>query len=117
VESHHPERVLRQFGIVQGIPRDVLMSREHHKRLHDINRAGRRGVNWLQRHESYVASWQNRHQEIVGGEQAEAPTVSDDYMQWYINHTVWYISNPGLSVREVTGFQNTGAGFNLMVSS
>ena len=31
VEDHHPERVLRQFGMKQGIPVDVNTSTELHK--------------------------------------------------------------------------------------
>ncbi|KAL0436369.1 UNVERIFIED_CONTAM: Serine/threonine-protein phosphatase 7 long form [Sesamum radiatum] len=40
VEMHHVERVLRQFGMIQDIPPNPLVSERH---LHQIDRRGRRG--------------------------------------------------------------------------
>ena len=53
VEYHHPERVLRQFGMKQGIPVDVNTSTE----LHKITLQGKQHQNWAQVHALHIAKW------------------------------------------------------------
>ncbi|XP_030951781.1 uncharacterized protein LOC115975218 isoform X2 [Quercus lobata] len=53
VECHHPERVLRQFGMKQSIPEDVDTSIE----LQKITLQGKHNENWAQVHAPHIAKW------------------------------------------------------------
>ncbi|XP_075669882.1 serine/threonine-protein phosphatase 7 long form homolog [Castanea sativa] len=63
VEGHHPERVLRQFGMKQGVPDNVDTSIE----LHKITLQGKHEKNWVQEHATHIARW------VVHATIAEAP--------------------------------------------
>lgn len=88
VEGHHPERVLRQFGMKQGIPDNVDTSIE----LHKITLQGKHEKNWVQEHATHIARWA-AHATI-----AEAPpfhgvmSYNDEYMVWYRPITVRHIT-------------------------
>ena len=45
IEKHTPDRVVRQFGMIQAIPHDV----DTDEVLHKINLRGKVGVNWIDR--------------------------------------------------------------------
>ncbi|KAL0345261.1 UNVERIFIED_CONTAM: hypothetical protein Sradi_4357400, partial [Sesamum radiatum] len=62
VEMHHVERVLRQFGMIQDIPPNPLVSE---RRLHQIDRRGRRGEDWVAFHRDYILKWNDVHSLIV----------------------------------------------------
>ncbi|KAK4383673.1 protein MAIN-LIKE 2 [Sesamum angolense] len=51
VEMHHPERVLRQFGMRQNIP-DQPDTRDMSQ--HKINRSNRMGTDWVLQHILYI---------------------------------------------------------------
>ncbi|KAL0357738.1 UNVERIFIED_CONTAM: protein MAIN-LIKE 1 [Sesamum calycinum] len=51
VEMHHPERVLRQFGMMQNIP-DQTDTRD--MSLHKITRSSRTGTDWVLQHILYI---------------------------------------------------------------
>ena len=53
VEGHHPERVLRQFMMKQGILVNVDTSTE----LHKITLQGKQHKNWAQEHATHIAKW------------------------------------------------------------
>ncbi|KAL0385603.1 UNVERIFIED_CONTAM: hypothetical protein Sradi_2954600 [Sesamum radiatum] len=81
VEMHHVERVLRQFGMIQDIPPNPLVSE---RRLHQIDRRGRRGEDWVAFHRDYILKWNDVHSLIVvrpdvGNGRGTVP----DYMNWY----------------------------------
>ncbi|KAK9995441.1 hypothetical protein SO802_020127 [Lithocarpus litseifolius] len=84
VEGHHPERVLRQFGIKQGIPDNIDNSIE----LHKITLQGKHDKNWVEEHAAHIAEWA-AHAKIV-----EAPpfhgemSYNDKYMVWFRPRTV-----------------------------
>ncbi|KAL0379153.1 UNVERIFIED_CONTAM: Serine/threonine-protein phosphatase 7 long form [Sesamum radiatum] len=83
VEMHHVERVLRQFGMIQDIPPNPLVSE---RRLHQIDRRGRRGEDWVAFHRDYILKWNDVHSLIVvrpdvGNGRGTVP----DYMNWSIN--------------------------------
>ncbi|XP_076922457.1 serine/threonine-protein phosphatase 7 long form homolog [Bidens hawaiensis] len=40
VEPHLPSRVMRQFGMVQTIPRNLIFNKKEHMRMHKVNRKG-----------------------------------------------------------------------------
>ncbi|XP_075644137.1 serine/threonine-protein phosphatase 7 long form homolog [Castanea sativa] len=88
IEGHHPERVLRQFGMEQGVPDNVDTSIE----LHKITLQGKHEKNWVQEHATHIARWA-AHATI-----AEAPpfhgvmSYNDEYMVWYRSITVRHIT-------------------------
>ncbi|KAL0304112.1 UNVERIFIED_CONTAM: Serine/threonine-protein phosphatase 7 long form [Sesamum radiatum] len=55
VEIHHPERVLRQFGMRQNIP-EMPDSRD--MTLHQISRKARTGTDWGVQHILHIRRWQ-----------------------------------------------------------
>ncbi|KAL0374575.1 UNVERIFIED_CONTAM: hypothetical protein Sradi_3373200 [Sesamum radiatum] len=62
VEIHHPERVLRQFGMRQNIP-EMPDSRD--MTLHQISRKARTGTDWGVQHILHIRRWQRRRDKIV----------------------------------------------------
>ncbi|KAM0024532.1 putative protein-serine/threonine phosphatase [Helianthus debilis subsp. tardiflorus] len=115
VEHHYPQRVMRQFGMFQYIPNPIAIDHNEHARLHAMNRSGKTGWNWLSRHAPYVSQWEARHQNLVTGELTTSVGVANDYMSWYMQHTVLYVSNPQLSAGPTSGFQDEGARVQMMV--
>ncbi|KAL0366639.1 UNVERIFIED_CONTAM: hypothetical protein Sradi_3554000 [Sesamum radiatum] len=61
-EIHHPERVLRQFGMRQNIP-EMPDSRD--MTLHQISRKARTGTDWGVQHILHIRRWQRRRDTIV----------------------------------------------------
>ncbi|XP_030964384.1 serine/threonine-protein phosphatase 7 long form homolog [Quercus lobata] len=53
VEKHTPDRVVRQFGMIQEISRAVNTDRV----LHGIDLRGKIGVNWMQKHAAHSLEW------------------------------------------------------------
>ncbi|XP_030939448.1 uncharacterized protein LOC115964231 [Quercus lobata] len=88
VEGHHPKRVLRQFGMKQGIPVDVDTSIE----LHKITLQGKHHQDWAKVHALHIAKWA-AHATI-----ADAPpfhgemSYNDEYMVWFRPRTVRHIT-------------------------
>ncbi|XP_065634661.1 serine/threonine-protein phosphatase 7 long form homolog [Quercus suber] len=88
VEGHHPERVLRQFGMKQDIPINVDTSTE----LHKITLQGKHEKNWAVEHRTHIAKWA-AHATI-----ADAPpfhgemSYNDNYMVWFRPRTVRHIT-------------------------
>ncbi|KAI3453905.1 hypothetical protein Pfo_010568 [Paulownia fortunei] len=67
VEFHHPERVMRHFGMRhfgmrQYIPQDIPA---YEQTLHDVDHRGRSGEDWARYYREYVSQWANRHQFII----------------------------------------------------
>ena len=52
VERHHSDRVLRQFGLAQQRPDDVV----YDDRLHKIDLRGKFEKNWREEHGPYIIS-------------------------------------------------------------
>ena len=92
VEDHHPERVLRQFGMKQGIPVDVNTLTE----LHKITLQGKQHQNWAQVHALHIAKW------VAHATIADAPpfhremSYNDEYMVWFRPRTVRHITKKTL---------------------
>ena len=88
VEGHHPERVLRQFGMKQGIPENVDTSIE----LHKITLQGKHEKDWAQIHAPHITKWA-AHAKI-----ADAPAFhgemnyNDEYLVWFRPRTIRHIT-------------------------
>ncbi|KAL0294449.1 UNVERIFIED_CONTAM: hypothetical protein Sradi_6887600 [Sesamum radiatum] len=102
VEIHHPERVLRQFGMRQNIP-EMPDSRD--MTLHQISRKACTGTNWGVQHILHIRRWQRRRDTIVN-----RPPISNErhtergYWEWYNTITRRFVSS-STSRRVESGYQ------------
>ena len=88
VEDHHPERVLRQFGMKQGIPIDVDTSPE----LHKLTLQGKQHQNWVQLHQLHIDKWA-AHAEIADALPFHGEiSYNDEYMVWFRPRTIRHIT-------------------------
>ena len=55
VEKHTLDRVVRQFGMIQEIPRDV----DTNIVLHRIDLRWKVGVDWMRKHARHIIEWGN----------------------------------------------------------
>ncbi|KAL0285411.1 UNVERIFIED_CONTAM: hypothetical protein Sangu_2780200 [Sesamum angustifolium] len=83
VEMHHPERVLRQFGMMQNIP-DQPDTRD--MSLHRITRSNRTGTDWVLQHILYITRWQRRYDTLnVGiGVDIAGPSTAYTPQDYYV---------------------------------
>ncbi|KAD5803421.1 hypothetical protein E3N88_14781 [Mikania micrantha] len=109
VEFYTPQRVMRQFGMVQNIPRPVPTSINEHMTLHTLTRSGKPEKNWMNIHSEYVSVWNQRWQNVIQGVRCATPTVEPNYMQWFWSRTVLYITNPKSQEVIQPGFQDHGS--------
>ncbi|KAL0428770.1 UNVERIFIED_CONTAM: Serine/threonine-protein phosphatase 7 long form [Sesamum radiatum] len=102
VEMHHPERVLRQFGMRQNIP-EAIDTRD--MSLHQISRKNRTGTDWNLQHIQYISRWQRRYDTVV-----QRPPISNrrdterGYWEWYNNITRHFVSS-STNRRVESGYQ------------
>ncbi|KAK4398103.1 protein MAIN-LIKE 1 [Sesamum angolense] len=91
LEMHHPERVLRQFGMMQNIP-DQLDTRD--MSLHKITRSNRTGTNWILQHIHYITRWQRRYDMVIQRQPISNRRDTDrGYWEWYNNITHHFVSS------------------------
>ena len=89
VEWHHPERVLRQFGMKQPVPSVVDTSTT----LHKISLQGKWEKNWEVEHDPFIRQWANRVNVVRGSYLLDGDdTYLVEYMMWYNRHTRRYIT-------------------------
>ena len=92
VELHLPVRTLRQFGLHQIIPQTTDTDANMHK-VTRLNSCG--GTDWTQKHQAYIILWDNRGEFRDHGSWSANPLMpSVEYMDWYRQRTVLYITNP-----------------------
>src|SRR5262245_454937 len=86
VEMHRAERVLRQFGMVQGIPPNPSPDEDT---LHSYNRRTAARRNWYTAHAAYIDVWERRTEQLVEGRHTDRGrvVVGRGYRDWYINVT------------------------------
>ncbi|KAK4407642.1 protein MAIN-LIKE 1 [Sesamum angolense] len=91
VEMHHPERVLRQFGMMQNIP-DQPDTRD--MSLHKITRSNRTGIDWVLQHILYITRWQRRYDTVIQRQPISNRRDTDrGYWEWYNNITRHFVSS------------------------
>lgn len=89
VESHLPDRVLRQYGIRQPVPQPCDTS----TRLHGVDRRGKAETDWSVEHRAYVELWHRRLEFVVGGVPMQGVLQPHDpYMVWYQRITRRFIN-------------------------
>ncbi|XP_042001842.1 serine/threonine-protein phosphatase 7 long form homolog [Salvia splendens] len=114
VEPHMPQRVLRQFGIVQ--PYIPLVDRFHGTDFTKQDRRGKAGRNWVEWHAKHIQDWHNRHDTVyVDLEYSFEPVATDEYMDWFRRITVVYLTKPGVHAPE--GFHETAASHHYAVDT
>ncbi|RVW84511.1 Serine/threonine-protein phosphatase 7 long form-like [Vitis vinifera] len=96
VQWHRPERVLRQFGLQQGIPPSCSIELD----LHSVDRRGRHKYDWGAFYAQYITLWGSRKERI-----ATAPPMvgvmqfHDPYMEWYRRITRRLITPLSIKIR------------------
>ncbi|XP_050228076.1 protein MAIN-LIKE 2-like isoform X2 [Mercurialis annua] len=83
-ERHLPDRCLRQYGMLQGIPLDV----EHWERK---TRGVDSGIHLSGKMESELNEWSARYHHIV---QDDGGVDESEYMNWYFSITRKYVGRP-----------------------
>ncbi|XP_030938055.1 leucine-rich repeat extensin-like protein 5 isoform X2 [Quercus lobata] len=89
VERHHPDHVLRQFGLAQQQPDDVV----YDDRLHKIDLRGKVERNWREEHGLYIISWEMRRQQVCHAPPQIGEMPRDHaYYVWYRLVTRKYVN-------------------------
>ena len=95
VEWHRPERVLRQFGLMQGIPPTCSIDIG----LHSTDRRGRPQHDWRLHHEHYVELWNTRTERIVTADPIQP------HIDYHAPYMIWYRR---ITRRFITPMDNVG---------
>ena len=85
VEVHLPERVLRQYGLVQGIPPPC----DTEPQLHQISRKNQGAANWMEINWRHIARWDGRLELLAQGAPigVHGAATTPDYMAWFFSIT------------------------------
>jgi Plant mobile domain len=82
VEWHHPDRVLRQFGMEQHIPTKAVNLDK--LGFHGRDLRGQTDVDWLDRHGPLVEIWQHWPARVFSSDQPARQWVRlSQYSEWY----------------------------------
>ncbi|CAN0876449.1 hypothetical protein LINGRAHAP2_LOCUS11318 [Linum grandiflorum] len=92
---HHPDRVLRQFGMEQPIPH-IEMTEAEVTRLLGLTR--RREIGMREMMQQYLARWDSRDDYVAETAPVRNPErwyFHDQYMDWYRTFSRRWISRRG----------------------
>ena len=93
VEKHTPNRVVRQFGMIQEIPRNV----DTNTILHTIDLKGKVGVDLMWKHTMHIMEWGNRLQQRCEAVLGDMPP-QHEYFDWFKRVTRRFIDVPGATL-------------------
>ena len=89
VEKHTPDRVVRQFGMIQEILDDV----DTDIVLHAIDLRGKVGVDWMRKHALHLLHWGNRLERCCQAVLGDMPP-QHQYFDWFKRVTWRFIDVP-----------------------
>ena len=102
VEWHYPNRVLRQFGYVQPIPREPFKFDALHVYLlrdHDAN--------WAEKHATWIQFWDRRVHSVMSGQPSNGSIhYHSGYLERYRSVTRRWISPTSACLTVVVCFIN-----------
>ena len=95
VEKHTPDRVVRQFGMVQEIPPYV----DTDDALHDIDLRGKIEVNWREKHYGHIQVWNTKARTLCHGVRLEGDmSPAHPYFDWYDRVTWRFVDHTTASL-------------------
>ncbi|XP_074324324.1 serine/threonine-protein phosphatase 7 long form homolog [Apium graveolens] len=92
-----PSQVVRQFGLVQTIPVDVVYS----EAAHSTNLRGNDKIRLIQKHVASTSIWAHRLDHLFVGDAIVAENAMPEYHPWYIERTVRFISHVGTFIHRI----------------
>ena len=82
VEYYHPERVMRQFRLLQRCPKWSIDN--FNKYVHCVKLTGKSSVNWCRQYVQYYWLWNEWVEHVVGDDNFD---LGVDYTTWYHQHS------------------------------
>lgn len=111
VEEYCPDRVMRQFHMLQFIPQNPRLSKEIHQRLHKGKRNKSITIDYETSLHNYIQDWNTRHRNANYETNDMFLVLTQEYNDWYSKHTVVHIEPPN---PVVDGFRNLSVNLNVM---
>ncbi|XP_060192568.1 serine/threonine-protein phosphatase 7 long form homolog [Lycium barbarum] len=113
VEVHLPDRVMRQFGMIQEIPPTPFAFDPTHFN-HD--RRGRPNTNWEFEHAQWLPFWHQRLRYVINAPvNHESLRYDDPYLVWFRRITRLVIGNPTSRPQRQQGYVPNATAYEAMV--